>query len=443
MTARPALIATALALLALLPGLAAAQTEALAPEADPIGDYATDSDAWNGLGYLLETAREAKVDVELTAELDLSRLRPSYTLLWLYPTQDLPVDALLDYVEDGGHLIVADDHGRADALFARLGIERRPHGPTVHSRWYQGQEGLPIAVPDHKHFLFFNVEEVVSNHPAVLSGAGERVLGFDVASERLVVEVQHGRGAVLAIADPSLFTNEMLRRFYGNKQFAANVMRLYCEQDPCRLRLLGPTTTAQGTYRRGAGPMGGLARTLDEGLETLDETIGALSRKLAERPWAFGVAGVVLLVALALGLVMLARGRRPHRMPHLSAPAAGGPPPTEEAVGYAANRAEADFVVLAQTLLERVEHLRARGLLRSLTDEAAGAAGPSDERELARGALLRIDREAASLLAPEPPVVTADRFERLYDNVRLVTRWADQRGRGRSSGPRKERHVSA
>ena len=46
--------------------------------------------------------------------------------------------------------------------------------------------------------------------------------------------------------DPSMFINQMLRRFYGNKQFAANVMRLYCEPEACRVKLARPLTTSTG-----------------------------------------------------------------------------------------------------------------------------------------------------------------------------------------------------
>src|SRR5690606_22044096 len=100
--ARPAMKSTATLALVLALGLSLTAALAAPTRAEP-GDYLPDDEAWNGIGYLLETAREAKVEVEATDELDLSRLRPSHTLFWLFPEQDLPVDALLGFVEDGGH----------------------------------------------------------------------------------------------------------------------------------------------------------------------------------------------------------------------------------------------------------------------------------------------------------------------------------------------------
>lgn len=402
-------------------------------------DYALDTEGWNGIGYLVATGTEAKVDVQVVETLDFEQLRPDDVLLWLYPTGDLPIDQLLAFIEDGGHLVLADDHGRADPLLAELGIERRPHGPTRHRDWYQGQDGLPIVKAEGDHFLFFNVEQIVANHPAVLTGSALPILSFGGGEEHLVVEQVHGRGAVLALSDPSVFVNQMLRRFYGNKQFAANVMRLYCDRDPCRVKLLLPATPSTGSYRPTFGPLGQLPRLFDDAARLVDGALADVSDALAEAPWSTLVLWSIFFVALALAAYALAPGKRPTRTPPLQAGIRGSAPMFDEARGLGTSRTDADFHHLARTLAQEVETLRhARWLVPGpngrtvVASQGRGASEASPLSKMASQALLRIDAEAASLQGPEPPMITAERFVRMSDDVNVVLRAvAEARGRRR------------
>lgn len=402
------------------------------------GDYdPADATAWNGLGYLLETAKEAKVSVTVSEDLDLSELEPGDVVLWLYPNGAPPVDGLMSFVEDGGNLIVADDAGAADELFEAAGVERRPGGPTDHAAWYQEQAGFPVLSAEHgghAHFLFFNVDKVVANHPSVLSGRGETIAAFDNPHEALVIEQQHGEGSLLLIGDPSIFLNEMLRRFYGNKQFAANVMRVYCDPDDCAVRILLPDSAATGRYQPSSGFFHGIPRQISKLVEEINTTLDGLRRALGRPPWIGMLAVLIALFACVGWLLVTAPGRARAAIPALRLGPVAETPTQMEARGLADSEADADFLSLARALVSWArdsEPLFAR----------AGLADDTSQRgRVARDARLRIEREATTLLASDPPAVSSERFLLLYDQVRALQTWLDEHRAGkratrRRSGP--------
>ncbi|TNF23779.1 MAG: hypothetical protein EP329_26545 [Deltaproteobacteria bacterium] len=413
--------------------LALAVTSALATSvtaAAPTADYDLDATAWNAVGYLVTTGTEARVDVEPTAALDLSQLRPDEVLLWLYPQSELPVADLSAFVDDGGHLILADDQGSSAPLLAAFGIERAPAPPASHRRWFEGQDGLPVLSPAGDHFLFFNVDEIVANHPAALTGAGSPILSFDGGDAHLVVERRVGAGgALLAIGDPSIFLNQMLRRFYGNKQFAANVMRVYCEHEPCRLRLLLPDTTVSGHYTGGLGRFGALPRLFERAATAINDALAALNSTLTEPPWSVSIALLLALVAAMLLALALAAWRRPVEAPALAVGVPARSPIVAEAIGLAAVRSDADFSALALALAEQAEHLLET---RSIEDWVAGhrrlpRGETTESLHLLRHAVLRVKRDTASLRSRQPPAISAERFVRFYEDVQTLARFGNPR----------------
>lgn len=404
---------------------------ALAAGPAAAADYDLDPDAWNGLGYLLVTAEEAKVEVEPVDVLDLGRLRPGDVLMWLYPERRMPVEPILSFVRDGGYLVLADDHGHGDELLASIGIERRPE-PKGHPRWYQSQEGLPVWMPARDHFLFFNVEGITGNHATSLHGAGDPILTWGEQGHAVVLERRLGHGAVLAVADPSIFLNEMLRRFYGNKQFAANAMRLYCDRDVCPVRLVLPGATIAGSYRAGLGRLGRLPALFDDAAELINEHLAALRLTLRRPPYVHVLMVLLLLCALAaLAATLRARtGRR--RAPPLRLGVGGTSPGFVDATGLARGHRDADFAEPARVLLAEAHRLEQLPELVSLQAATDGPVMPPASREAAesvhraaaaREALLRIQAEADSLRGPEPAVVSAERFQRLVVDVRTLSRF--------------------
>lgn len=407
-------------------------------------DYSLDAEPWNGLGYLLTTASEARVDLQVTPSLDLDTLEPDDTVFIIYPTGPLPVDDLLAFVDSGGYLVVADDHGSSGPLLAAAGLDLDPRGPTQHGRSYHDLEGLPVLRPSGQHFLFFNVDEIVANYPGVLRARTtdiRPILSFDGGREHLIAESPLGSGSLLAISDPSLFLNEMQRRFYGNKQLAANVLRFYCQREPCRARLLAPGSKLTGHYDARKHRLGTLPRDLEEAIASIDDALADASEQLAEPPWAWAVAGVAGLLALVLALRAIARFRRPMVVP---IPPDGQhknlAPSLDEARGLVQQRLEADFGSMAQTLGEQGQDLIAAYDLAAVAkDEAALGAR---ERQMLADAMLRVRAEAASLRSRQPPAVSADRFLKLHADVDILTRFARGRRRVRVAQARQSTQAA-
>ncbi len=388
-------------------------------------DYGVDTDSWNGVGYLVETGAEAKVEVQIADALDLEELGRDEVLLWLYPLDPMPVDDLLAFVGDGGSLVVADDHGSAEPLLAAAGITRSPRGPTTHGEWFEGEDGFPIVRARGEHFIFFNVEEVVANHPAVLGGEGTPLMSFDGDGEHLAVERRLGQGRLLALGDPSMFLNQMLRRFYGNKQLAANLMRVYCAREPCKVRLLLPHTTTSGRYTPGGGP-GPLPRLAQRAAETINEALAGLSSTLSEPPWSIALALLLALALCGLAALALALWRRQVRGPALDGGILGRTPVVAEALGLSAVRADADFYALARTLAEHAERLAGKADLPAIAEGRRPPPRGVDSGDVMAltQALLRLRDDAASLRSRQPPVISAERFARIHGDVQTLTRFA-------------------
>ncbi|MEZ4269161.1 MAG: DUF4350 domain-containing protein [Myxococcota bacterium] len=438
MTALPLLVA---ALLATAPAADAPRRALpLSAPAAADGDYSLDPEAWNGVGYLLATAAEAKVELEPAQVLDLGRLRPGSVLIWLAPPQDLPVAALLAFVRDGGFVVIADDSGAADGLLAEIGIQRAPAAPSSHGDWYQGADGVPLLTPRREHFLFFNVEQVAANYPSVLHGAGDPILTFADPADALIVERRLGLGAILAIADPSIFLNEMLRRFYGNKQLAANALRLYCDIPSCRARLLGPRTRITGAYRSGVGRLGRLPAFIDEAASLLNAFFAAVDRRLSDRPLnAILIWGGLAFLAIVLA-IRLRQRRTKVVEPPLTVAGHSASPVRQEAMGLVLGRGDADFAEPARVLLDEAARLADLPAIASLAASASPLSAASDDvrrgEETVRNALLRIHREADSLLRSSPTLVSAERFLRLLADVGTVSRYVEQRAHANPRSPR-------
>jgi|GEM_PF-1250445 len=432
----------------------AAVTAGASPSVHAERGYSLDEDSWSGVGYLLHTAREAKVELDVLAgKVELESLRPGDVLFWLYPQTKLPVDQLVRFVKDGGFLVVADDQGNTDALFKAFGITRLSGGPTAHQRYYRGLSGLPELAPRpaENHFLYFNVTRIVANHPAALTG-GSPVYSFDTPpgrpQEHLVVEKAAGRGRFIAIGDPSLFINDMIGRpeLHGNKQFAANAMRRNCTRE-CKVKLLLPSSTVEGTYRERGGPLGELPRLFDDAAQLLNESLADVSAALSDAPWSWLVVfvlGVLAVMAVARALGHLGTTPRQTDGGGVSGGAVVSPL-VHDALGMAYSRNDADFGHLARTLLTHVEGLESAGLAPSPKPRPDVA--EDDTARLARRAMLRIRGEAASFQGPgEPPLISSERFLRLYDDVRLIARFATaqrhvQRRGARATRTAKESHA--
>ena len=183
-------------------------------------DYRPENPEWNGLSELFAVARSAGVRPEMRAELPWDELGVDDGVAIIYPRVAVDTARLRDYLSRGGRALVADDFGAAGPTFEAFGLARG-QVPAQAPR-YQDMPGLPIAMAEN-HPLTQGVQKVVANHPAALRGeVGKPVLSFG-AGEALCVDIEVGRGRLIALGDPSVLINNMLE-LSENHAFAYNLV---------------------------------------------------------------------------------------------------------------------------------------------------------------------------------------------------------------------------
>jgi hypothetical protein len=186
-------------------------------------DYLPDNPEWNGCSELAALARGLQLQIELLEELDWGRIPRGSTLLFLYPTAPIDTQALMLFMKDGGKVLLADDFGRFDVVFESLNIRRVAGRPVSTSRYHNENGNLPIArAGPAAHALGEGVSVVVANHPAFFRSEYPTLVGFG-GGQQLVVAGKLGQGRFVALSDPSVLINAMVR-FEGNQALAVNIL---------------------------------------------------------------------------------------------------------------------------------------------------------------------------------------------------------------------------
>jgi hypothetical protein len=376
-------------------------------------DFGADRDAWNGVGYLIDTALEARVDLAVVERLDLATASPGDLVVMVAPDTFGDPTELVRFVASGGFLIAAFE-GESFAPLARafgvtllsrddepaLGVVETPRTAT-----HAAGERSPEA------FLFFNVDVLKTNHPDAFAFAevpGLRpVLSFP-DGKHLVVEARIGAGAALLIADGSVLLNQMLRRHYGNKQFAANAFRYFCQREPCGGVLVTSEGSVEGRFDEDLARLGPLQRDIRRFIDRVDEAIPTVLPGLGADAWPLGLLGLILATAPTWRRV--ARRRRGVTAqvpgpPHALLPS----PPLEQALALAARRGAADFGALA---LGVIEHALAEARRARLSP---GSGGP-----IVAGAMARLTADAERLRTRHSPGVSSEQFVRIQGDAEAI-----------------------
>lgn len=294
-----ALAVAGVAGLAGLAGLSVPAARAQGTDAAPLTDYDPSSRTWNGLHTFTRIAAGLDLEILPVASLEWSDLDAGDILVLVYPLQRVEPSRLSAFVQAGGHVVIADDFGRAGDALSRMGLLRADVGTAEADRYYKSRLYAPIAVPLGTHPLNRGITEVVTNHPAVLtevSGATP-VLGFGGGRGAIVVAGEAGTGRFVVVSDPSVFINRMMQ-FPGNLTLAVNILR-WLDRDGRATRVV---------ILRGDVPMYGEPRPFidDASMGELDRSVASLNQWLQERndwlltPQAMQVIGGILAVALAV-----------------------------------------------------------------------------------------------------------------------------------------------
>jgi len=213
-------------------------------------DYDPASTGWQGLSRFVALAQEQGAEVRLADTLNWDAISPDDVLVVVYPTEPLNPAPFASYLVDGGRMLLADDFGTATPLMERLSLQRlTPQAGTLpHSRYVGGQPEWPRHRARGRHPLLADVEEVVSNVPAILLNQGGPVLRFDEGGG-LVYDMTLGEGRAVVLSDPSVLINSMLA-IADNGQFALNTLDYLCEPagESCRIWVFHGDFETSGTY---------------------------------------------------------------------------------------------------------------------------------------------------------------------------------------------------
>ena len=178
-------------------------------------DYAPRNTEWNGFSALWELAGEHKIPVEISRELDWSRLDPAvHTLMFWSPTSWVPPGKLWAFLHQGGRVIVAEDFRNGANLFVDMGLVLLPE---------KGRFPRAVAMVEN-HPLTSGMMRLVTNHPASFVPVQTPLWAFPDSARALVLEVNVGAGRLLLLSDPSLLINDMLPRG-DNRPFALRMLQ--------------------------------------------------------------------------------------------------------------------------------------------------------------------------------------------------------------------------
>jgi hypothetical protein len=195
---------------------------------------------WEGCADFVELARReiGAGRVVATTRLDMHELKREDGVILLHPERSLDVDGFSRFMRAGGRVVLLDDFGMGDALLEHFAMERiaAPRRPAEALR---GNPQLAIAEPASAHPVALDITRLVTNHPTGIKASDLspvlKIRAIDAPEVLLAVAGLVGQpgptpGRLLAVGDPSLVMNSMLR-YPGNRTFARNIVRYVSEDD--------------------------------------------------------------------------------------------------------------------------------------------------------------------------------------------------------------------
>jgi hypothetical protein len=256
---------------------------------------------WEGCSELVRLARAelGGPRVIATQQIDFHELKPEDGLLLLYPERGLDVDELAKFMRAGGRVVMLDDYGRGESLLRHFQMDRvaAPRHPAESLRH---NPQLALAEPASAHPVVSDVQRVVTNHPTGLSHPDLspvlKIRGQGEPDVAIAVAGAVGQGRLLAVGDPSIVMNSMLR-YAGNKAFARGLVRYAVENDTWGKRN-GRLFVASGGFEQ-KGTFGDDESSWRDALRALHEALDVMRREGVPSTLAY-----VLAVAVGLALVV-------------------------------------------------------------------------------------------------------------------------------------------
>jgi len=268
---------------------------------------------WEGCQELVRLAQSelGPAKIVATGQLDFRELRPEDGVILLYPEHTLDVEQLAKFMKAGGRVVLLDDFGRGDSLLRHFGMERVP-APRKPAESLRHNPSLALAEPASAHPVVSDVQRVVTNHPTGLSHPDLspvlKIRGQEGEPDVIIaVAGAVGQGRLLAVGDPSMVMNSMLR-YAGNKAFARGLVRYAIDHDAWGKRG-GRVFIASGAFEQ-KGSYGGDESTLDESLRALREALEVMRHEGVPPALAYALA---IAVGLALVVWVGSRAGKLHK----------------------------------------------------------------------------------------------------------------------------------
>jgi len=268
---------------------------ALAAPFDPQGKD------WEGYSDFVRLVRDEIGSPRLivTNRLDWRTLTPDDALILVYPERGADTGSCGAFVRAGGRVALFDDFGAGDDLLTSFDIRRVPL-PAHPLLALRDNPDLAIAGPGpDAAALTQGVDRVVTNHATGLSQplltTVLQVRGTDDKNVALALALSSGSGRLLAVGDPSILMNSMLR-YPGNHELARNVASYLTTGHPS-----GHVTLVIGRFSE-IGSFAGAASAEHEVLSTLQRTAGAVGRD-GLPTWVMYWLAFVITVAVLVWLV--------------------------------------------------------------------------------------------------------------------------------------------
>jgi hypothetical protein len=251
--------------------------------------------------------------VVATGQLDLRALKREDSIILLHPEKTLDVESYARFMRAGGRVLLLDDYGTGDALLTHFGLERvaAPRRPAEALR---NNPAFAIAEPASAHPVANDVVKVVTNHATGLKHPDLspvlKIRGTDEPDVLLAVAGAVGQGRLLAVGDPSVVMNDMLR-YPGNKAFARGLVKYAADDDTWGKRTSGKVYIVSGGFeQRGAFGDDGLGDDWHERLRNLEDALASIRKDGFSPTMAYVFA---VLVGLGVVLWVGSRAARTHK----------------------------------------------------------------------------------------------------------------------------------
>ncbi len=227
-----------------------------------VADYSIYNTNWNGLSTFKNMIELEGYQVKpLISSLScINRINNKSVLFIIGPStfyDSLSALALVDYLNKGGKVIIADDFGSSSSLLSILasiipGLGLFEGDLLLDAGSYDKNVSLPVITSLSDHPIFNGVNAIMLNYATVISGGmiflaytsslswldananyaydtGEIVGPFPV-----IASASCGNGTIILISDPSIFNNDMINRA-DNLRFAVNLVNWAAEYNTSTL----------------------------------------------------------------------------------------------------------------------------------------------------------------------------------------------------------------